>query len=184
MNFTIKQLLDTVVLLGASDLYIMTGASPTLRFRGEISKLNVEPLTSYAVEQMIMALLPDDLKMKFAREKSLEVALNSPGTGRFLVKLLIQQNRISMSVSRLADDPVSNNPALMISNGGQFLPGSVAASLTATRTVFESPTLQFAEGDEKTHAMLPPPSTSSQNDPWQTGMMKKRIDPLKKKKVA
>ncbi len=198
MNVTIKQLLETLILTGSSDLYIMTGATPTMRFRGEIIKLQADPVTSYAVEQMILAILPDDQKLKFAREKALEVALNSPGIGRFKLNLLIQQNRISMIVHALGNEHTVglnvalNDPALAISNDGQFLQGAVDTK-TATMTVMESPSLQFADDDESTHVMDPPPKkgipkkpaypNSALPDPWQTGMMK-IPPPVPKKKAS
>lgn len=163
MNVTIKQLLEIVVLTGASDLYVTTGASPTIRFRGEIVKLNVEPLTAYSVEQMILALLPDDQKLKFAQEKALDVALNSPGIGKFRLNLLLQKNRLSMVVHAL--------------EGG-------GATARVPDIFVESPSLIFADDEELTHAMTPPPARApAESDPWQTGLMKKRQD-LPKKRAA
>ncbi len=99
MNLTIKSLLEMVSLTGATDLYVMTGTVPTIRFRGEIVKLNTPPLTAHTVEQMVIALLPDDQKVKFAKQKFLEVTLNTPQLGRFKLVLSIQQNRLSMSLT-------------------------------------------------------------------------------------
>lgn len=135
MNVTIKQLLEIVVLTGASDLYVMTGTAPTIRLRGEIVKLNAESLTAYAVEQMILAILPDDEKLKFAREKALEVAIHSPGIGKFRLNLLIQKSRISLTAHVLSEETASSRVRVV---------------------TVESPKLVFADDDELTHAMNPP----------------------------
>lgn len=148
MNVTLKQLLETVILTGATDLYVATGASPTIRFRGEITKLNTAPLSAHAVEQLLLQLLSDEMKMKFAREKGLEVSLNIAGIGYFRFVLLIRQNRISMAVSVLA--------------------GEVGKANMAQRE------LVFAEDEEATHLMPSRSEPSAAPDPWQTGLMHKR----------
>lgn len=165
MNVTLKQLLETVILTGATDLYVATGASPTIRFRGEITTLNINPLTAHAVEQMLMQLLPDEMKVKFSREKALDVSLDIQGIGHFQISLLIKQNRISMAA--------------------HVLTGAVAVSKSVQKV------LLFAEDDEATHLMTSRPAPvsvqesapQSAPDPWQTGLMHKRkhlLDKLKK----
>lgn len=92
----IRDLLETAVKQGASDLHIMPGKAPTIRVNGDLKLVeNTSVLTTEDTDKMIREAINDDESSRFDREKVLDLALTFPGLGHFRASLLHQVHGVS-----------------------------------------------------------------------------------------
>ena len=63
---SIKQLLFNMAQYDASDLHIKVGLPPTFRIHGRLKPLGLPPLTESDTERLLMEIMPEQLKQKFA----------------------------------------------------------------------------------------------------------------------
>jgi twitching motility protein PilT len=91
---------DIPVLLGtaldrrASDLHLTVGAPPTIRVDGHLVPLDEPTLDDAGLRGALHALVGDDRRERFEREKELDLAYELPGRSRFRVNVFIQRGHI------------------------------------------------------------------------------------------
>jgi twitching motility protein PilT len=86
---------------GASDLLLVSGSRPVVRIDGEIAPAGGTPLSSEAVGAMLRSLLdPPGLK-RLASSRSLDLAFERPGVGRFRANVHFQQAAPAIAVRLL-----------------------------------------------------------------------------------
>jgi twitching motility protein PilT len=77
-------LLRKVRELGGSDLHLRPNQAPSMTCRGELASVPEVPvLTATQVEQLALAVLPETLQQRFAREREWEFAWGTATTGRY-----------------------------------------------------------------------------------------------------
>ena len=75
----------------ASDVHITEGSPPVLRINGQISKLDVEPLTSEQTKVMCYSLISDEQKAKFEEKRNLDFSFFVKNLARFRGSLFFQK---------------------------------------------------------------------------------------------
>ena len=81
----------------ASDLFLKTGAPPSLRVAGDVLFLKAEPVTAATMEQVAAALL--GMRMdEFQRSGETDLAYEAEGIGRFRVNVFRQRGLISAAM--------------------------------------------------------------------------------------
>lgn len=96
----IKELLDEMVNLKASDIYITVGVPPTYRVEGNLvaSGRHKKPLRPEDVHGLVFSLLNERQREVFERELEMNIALSCPGLGRFRVNLFYQRGSAGMVI--------------------------------------------------------------------------------------
>jgi twitching motility protein PilT len=83
---TLSSILTTAVAHGASDVHIRAGAPPLIRVDGRLHPLGVPPLTpDTAMALVLSALVSDEDREAFLRDRECDFALTEEGIGRFRV---------------------------------------------------------------------------------------------------
>jgi len=95
-----KQELDDLMVSAAqenaSDLHLSVGRYPTLRINGRLVPLtNKEILTPKKVEELVDALLTDEQKTKFVKDKEIDLSYEFGKKARFRVNIFYQRGFIS-----------------------------------------------------------------------------------------
>jgi len=95
-----KQELDDLMVStaqeNASDLHLSVGRYPTLRINGRLVPLtNKEVLTPKKVEELVDALLTDEQKTKFVKDKEIDLSYEFGKKARFRVNIFYQRGFIS-----------------------------------------------------------------------------------------
>ena len=91
---TIDELLRTTVEMGGSDLHIKVGSPPLVRVRGELTPLEMEPLTSAQSKELSYADLTKTQRARFEEDMELDFAYALPGVARFRGNLFQQRGHV------------------------------------------------------------------------------------------
>jgi twitching motility protein PilT len=102
-----KDVLRTMVQMGASDLHLKCGSPPTLRVDGTLFHLDEPNCSPGDLEKLLEELLPADKAGTFRTEQECDVAVSVPGLARFRVNLCWQRGSIGASF-RLVPTTIPN----------------------------------------------------------------------------
>jgi twitching motility protein PilT len=91
----LADMLDEMLLLGASDLHLTAGAHPMVRVRGELDPLEQFPvLEREPLQLMLYAILTQKQRDKFESELELDLSYALPGRSRFRVNIYRQREAV------------------------------------------------------------------------------------------
>lgn len=91
---TIDELLRTTVDMGGSDLHIKVGSPPLVRVRGELTPLEMDPLTPVQAKELSYADLTKTQRARFEDELELDFAYALPDIARFRGNLFQQRGHV------------------------------------------------------------------------------------------
>ena len=91
----IRDLLKTMVEMGASDLHITTGAPPQVRVDGQVTGLKHPPLQPAETKQLCYSILTDMQKRKFEEENELDLSFGVKGLARFRGNIYLQRGALA-----------------------------------------------------------------------------------------
>ena len=95
----IESLLEITVDRGASDLHLIVGTYPTLRIDGRLTPLSDQfLLTKEIVEELIFAMLNEEQKEVFLKEKELDFSIGLEDRGRFRVNVFYQRGTLGAAL--------------------------------------------------------------------------------------
>ena len=79
-----------------SDLYLSTGAAPSAKFQGTLKALGKERLKPGQVAVLLDEVLDFEQRKEFEEELELNIAISTPGGGRFRINAFKQRNEVSI----------------------------------------------------------------------------------------
>ncbi len=94
----LDELLETLVTLGGTELYLSYGSPPTVRISGELEPLPYEDVTPLDVQQMMYGILLDEQIQQFEREWKLNIEYALPKRVRFEVRLHKDKASVGASI--------------------------------------------------------------------------------------
>lgn len=96
---SMESLLETTIRRNASDLHLLVGTYPTLRIDGRLVPLKDLPiLTEQTAEKLIFAMLTEEQKTSFEKEKELDISVALEDEGRFRVNVFYQRGSIGSAL--------------------------------------------------------------------------------------
>lgn len=101
----IKQLLEVMVNLGASDLHVTVGSPPMYRIDGDLRPVNCPPLTPGQTEEMMAALTPSLKRQQYEEQGTADFSYAIHGVGRYRVNIYHQRGSTSLAV-RLVNNKI------------------------------------------------------------------------------
>jgi twitching motility protein PilT len=104
-------LLERAVALRASDLHLCEGQTPTVRIDGGVRPMHAEPVASLA--QLVGGSLAEGIRAASSSGRSVDLAFEAAGTGRFRVNLYVASGRPCASV-RILPSTVPALPSLQL----------------------------------------------------------------------
>jgi twitching motility protein PilT len=94
-TFTIDDLLEHMVALGASDLHVTTGSAPILRINGKLGRLEDFPrLTPADTQRMLYRILSTEQQKHLEVNRQIDVSHSIPGLARFRVNVYFQRESV------------------------------------------------------------------------------------------
>ena len=84
-QFSLEQLLETMIRENASDLHIATGSIPALRIDGELTFLQLPDLDGETAEELLMPILTEEQRDIFEEEGDLDFSIDYMENARFRV---------------------------------------------------------------------------------------------------
>jgi twitching motility protein PilT len=91
----------------ASDIHLQIGDPPIVRVNGVITRFDGPPLTEKSMDELLHSLLPEERKVLFQAEGSVDYAIELTGIGRFRVNIFKEQQGPS-AVLRLLPSKIKN----------------------------------------------------------------------------
>jgi twitching motility protein PilT len=80
---------------GASDLHLASGSQPIVRIRGEMERLNQDPLDSERLKKMLYEIAPEIKQKIFEETGDVDFGYEIPGVARFRANFFNQKNGCS-----------------------------------------------------------------------------------------
>lgn len=104
--FKLDKIFRTAVQYKASDIFITTGAKPTLRINGDLVKVDEHPvLTKKLAEEYLLEILNPEQKKQFEKNLDMDFSLEIETIARFRVNIFVQRKGIA-AVFRLIPESV------------------------------------------------------------------------------
>jgi twitching motility protein PilU len=101
MSTNIQELLEQMVQLDASDLYITVDSPPMYRVEGITSAWGEQKYTPEETEAMSLSLMTQTQRTYFARRWEMNLALSYPNLGRFRVNIFRQRGYFGMVLRQI-----------------------------------------------------------------------------------
>ncbi len=92
----IKELLEQMVQLGASDLHIKAGIPPTVRVHGSLRRLDHPAPAPKDTEETAKQILTPTQRERFEKTREIDFAFGVTGLARFRANFYVQRNTIAM----------------------------------------------------------------------------------------
>src|SRR5215218_6086179 len=92
---SIDDLLEQVVLRGASDLHLAVGSEPVIRVNGRLERLQDHArLTPHDTQQMLYPILSTEQQKQFEIKRQIDISYSLPGLARFRVNVYFQRESL------------------------------------------------------------------------------------------
>ena len=96
------KLLAAMAAGGGSDLFIANDFPPSMKVDGGMKPMTTQKLTGDVTRALAHAMMNEKQREEFARELECNFAVTIPGTGRFRINILVQQQSVSLVCRTIA----------------------------------------------------------------------------------
>jgi twitching motility protein PilT len=104
-SFSIDELLERCVALGASDLHITVGSPPVVRVRGKLEAIDgTDPLDAETTQALLYRILSTEQQKRLELDKSIDLAHEVPGIARFRVNVYFQRESLGAALRQIPQD--------------------------------------------------------------------------------
>ena len=94
-TYTIDDLLETMVALGASDLHVAVGSHPAIRLNGRLERLDQFPrLSADDTQRLLYRILSTEQQKHLEINRQIDVSYAIPGLARFRVNVYFQRESL------------------------------------------------------------------------------------------
>lgn len=97
----IKDILNEMVKIDASDVYLTVGFPIAYRIEGKTTPVSGDALKPEDTEKLAFSVMNEKQKEAFLNEKEMNLALSYPSLGRFRVNILYQRTSIGMVIRQI-----------------------------------------------------------------------------------
>ena len=94
-DFSIQQMLKSMVELGASDLHITTGTPPQIRVNGKMTPMKMRSLLPADTKSICYSILTETQKRKFEEINELDFSFGVKGLARFRGNIFVQRGALA-----------------------------------------------------------------------------------------
>jgi twitching motility protein PilT len=98
---SLRQLLDEMTKMRASDLHVSAGVPPQVRVDGSIVPMSHPPLTPQMTQQLAYSVLTEEQRKRFETTKELDLSFGVPGLSRFRANVFLQRGVTSMAIRQI-----------------------------------------------------------------------------------
>ncbi|HUV31193.1 MAG TPA: type IV pilus twitching motility protein PilT [Acidobacteriota bacterium] len=99
---TLRELLEQMVQLGASDLHLTAGSPPVVRVDGKLQRLsNHDMLTAEHTKKLAYSMLNEKQKLKFEQEWELDFSFGIESMSRFRANMFMQRGNCAVALRQI-----------------------------------------------------------------------------------
>ena len=95
--------LSVMVREGASDMFLLAGAPPTIKCQGVFVPVTKGALSVQQVHDLVLSVLTPEQAVCFERQKEFDLAFEAQGVGRFRLNLLVNRGQLGMVVRHVPE---------------------------------------------------------------------------------
>ena len=105
LNFTLEQLLKSIVAYNASDLHLVAGVEPSLRIDGKLVPLKLKTLTGDDITALCYSVLTEKQTVMLEENKELDFSFEIPGVSRFRANYYYQMDTLAAAFRIIPEQP-------------------------------------------------------------------------------
>ncbi|MDF1546064.1 MAG: type IV pilus twitching motility protein PilT [bacterium] len=98
---SLRELLEDMVKMNASDLHLTVGAPPVVRVDGKLQRMNYDPLTPDQTKKLAYSMLSEKQKMKFEQNSELDLSFGIESMSRFRCNLFLQRGNVAVVLRQI-----------------------------------------------------------------------------------
>ncbi len=99
---TLRELLEQMVKMGASDLHLTVGAPPVVRIDGKLQRLQgYDILTSEQTKKLSYSMLNEKQKLKFEQNSELDFSFGIEQMSRFRCNIFMQRGNVAVALRQI-----------------------------------------------------------------------------------
>ncbi|MCH9031505.1 MAG: type IV pilus twitching motility protein PilT [candidate division Zixibacteria bacterium] len=95
---TLRELLEKMVELGASDLHLTVGAPPTLRIDGKLEKMQTDSLSPEMTKKLAYSIMNEKQRMRFEENSELDLSFGIEQMCRFRCNIFVQRGNVAVAL--------------------------------------------------------------------------------------
>lgn len=97
----LRELLEQMVKMDASDLHLTVGSPPVVRVDGKLQRLNQEILTSEVTKKLGYSMLNEKQKLKFEQNSELDFSFGIESMSRFRCNMFMQRGNLAVAIRQI-----------------------------------------------------------------------------------
>ncbi|MEW6049926.1 MAG: type IV pilus twitching motility protein PilT [Candidatus Zixiibacteriota bacterium] len=99
---SLRELLEQMVKLGASDLHLTVGSPPVVRVDGKLQRLSgIDLLTSEQIKKLAYSMLNEKQKLKFEQNSELDFSFGIEQMSRFRCNMFMQRGNVAVAIRQI-----------------------------------------------------------------------------------
>jgi len=98
---SLRELLEQMVKMGASDLHLTVGSPPVVRIDGKLQRLNYDMLTSEQTKKLSYSMLNEKQKQKFEQNSELDFSFGIEQMSRFRCNMFMQRGNVAVALRQI-----------------------------------------------------------------------------------
>ncbi|MFC1475206.1 type IV pilus twitching motility protein PilT [Candidatus Zixiibacteriota bacterium] len=98
---SLRELLEQMVKMDASDLHLTVGSPPVIRVDGKLQRLNYDMLTSEQTKKLGYSMLSEKQKMKFEQNSELDFSFGIEKMSRFRCNMFMQRGNLAVAIRQI-----------------------------------------------------------------------------------
>ena len=98
MAVDLVKLFQTMVRSGISDIHFKANASPMVRVNGRLMNSGFNKMTPQHIEELAGVLMNEEQRVRFDKDRELDMAYTVPDLARFRVNVYRQRNSVALSL--------------------------------------------------------------------------------------
>ena len=97
----LRELLEEMVKMNASDLHLTVGSPPVVRIDGKLQRLKYDFLTSEQTKKLAYSMLNEKQKLKFEQNSELDFSFGIEQMSRFRCNMFVQRGNIAVVLRQI-----------------------------------------------------------------------------------
>jgi twitching motility protein PilT len=97
----LREMLEQMVKMGASDLHLTVGSPPVVRVDGKLQRLPMDIMTAEETKKLAYSMLNEKQKTKFEQNSELDFSFGIESMSRFRANMFMQRGNIAVALRQI-----------------------------------------------------------------------------------
>ncbi|SYZ74021.1 Twitching mobility protein [Candidatus Zixiibacteriota bacterium] len=98
---TLRQLLEEMVKMNASDLHLTVGSPPVVRIDGKLVKMTYDALTPDLTKKLAYSIMNEKQRLKFETNSELDLSFGIENMSRFRCNVFMQRGNVAVALRQI-----------------------------------------------------------------------------------